>query len=257
MHALISLPRPSPPPAARWQRIHFRMIGQFGKANGHIDHTPLDALTASYEIGDLYDARHRRFLHAGKLFQTEEILERDQASSYKYVKTNNISERIDKLGVSARVKLDLLLGKIDLASASYTKTDKQYAARHTMHVVLNGKTGTKKVDPSVYSLPEKDLLLKDTCATHVITEVRRFNIVVRTIETSAIILCGANLFLCAAVSHTFGGRYCPNCTEYFFIFFPAGPKQWRRRHGDIQYRIVRFGENCQRRSTQAPDQRCR
>lgn len=147
------------------------------KENNHIVHTPLNIFTESYEVGELYDAKNRQFLRAGKLFETPEICVKEQVSQYDYLLDSNTSKRIDKLDVSANIKADFLAGLVTVkGSADYAKTNKEDAARHTMHVILKGKTGTKKVDPSVYSLRETDLLLKGSCATHVITEVRKFHI---------------------------------------------------------------------------------
>lgn len=151
------------------------MTGQDDKrANNTIVHTPLDIFTQSYEIGDLYDARDRTFLHMGRLFDTKAEEVREEVSKYEYLVDSNISTRIDKLGVSANMKADFLCGAVTVdGSASYASDDKEHVTRHTMHVILEGKTGTKKVDRLVYDLQETDLLLRGaSCATHVITEVR-------------------------------------------------------------------------------------
>ena len=156
------------------------MTGQDDKrANSRIVHTPLDIFTQSYEIGDLYDARDRTFLHMGRLFDTKAEEVREEVSKYEYLVDSNISTRIDKLGVSANMKADFLCGAVTVdGSASYASDDKEQVTRHTMHVILEGKTGTKKVDRLVYDLQEADLLLRGaSCATHVITEVRNDSLV--------------------------------------------------------------------------------
>lgn len=101
---------------------------------------------------------------------------REDVSKYEFILSSTQSQRLDKLDVTANMKASFMGGMVKVeGSAAYAKSDKEDAAKHTMHVIITGKTGTEGVKSSVYGLPATQLLTEVATkgqATHVVTEVR-------------------------------------------------------------------------------------
>lgn len=101
---------------------------------------------------------------------------REDVSKYEFVLSSTQFQRLNKLYVTANMKAAFMGGLVKVeGSAAYAKSDKEDAAKHTMRVIITGKTGTTGVKSSVYALPATQLLTEVATrgqATHVVTEVR-------------------------------------------------------------------------------------
>ena len=138
------------------------------------------ALGRVADLGDLYDARSDNFLEIS-LYTTDlprpgdAVHSTDNAyASIDYVRTESLSEKMEKLGVSAELSVSFLGGLVSASgSGKYLNEDKKSARSAKTSLVYSIRTVTE--DLKIFSKSSRQLmdqfLLTNIDATHVVVGI--------------------------------------------------------------------------------------